>query len=122
MVNKQKPTGNPFISRATVLGTFAAAALLGTVSGVMFAYSPDLPEISELDSYTPGTITRIYARRGELIGEFATERRLIIGYDEIPDVLRNAIISAEDGAFFEHIGFNIPRIIATAVSNVLKGN
>ena len=111
-----------FIRQALILGAFAVAAVAGAVSGVLFAYSPDLPEISELDSYTPGTITRLYARGGELIGEFATERRLILGYDEIPEVLRNAIISAEDGEFFNHVGINIPRIVITLVSNVLKGD
>ena len=111
-----------FIRQALIIGAFAMAGLAGAVSGVLFAYSPDLPEISELDRYTPGTITRLYARGGELIGEFATERRLILGYDEIPEVLRNAIISAEDGDFFTHVGINIPRIIITMVSNVLKGD
>ena len=95
--------------------SITVAALAGAASGVFFAYSPDLPEISELDRYTPGTITRLYARGGELIGEFATERRLILGYDEIPAVLRNAIIAAEDGDFFNHVGIDIPRIVITMV-------
>ena len=113
---------NPFIRQAVIVGAFAVAALLGIVSGVLFAYSPDLPIISELDDYSPGTITRIHARDGELVGEFPTERRVIIGYDEIPDVLRHAIIAAEDGDFFNHVGFNIPRILVTLVRNVLKGD
>ena len=45
---------------------------------------------------------RFHARDGEVIGEFATQRRVIIGYDDIPEVLRQAIISAEDATFFEH--------------------
>ena len=122
MANKKKPKRNPLVRQALILGAFAVAALLGVASGILFAYSPDLPEISELDGYTPGTITRLYDRSGVLIGEFATERRLIIGYDDIPDDLRHAIISAEDGDFFNHVGFNIPRIFATAVSNVLRGD
>ena len=105
-----------------VLGAFAIVALLGVLSGALFAYSPDLPEISELDGYTPGTITRIHDRSGVLIGEFATERRLILSYDEIPELFRNAIIAAEDGDFFNHVGFNIPRIILTMVSNITKGD
>ena len=113
---------NPYVRQVTVIATFAVAALAGVVSGVMFAYSPDLPEISELDSYTPETITRIHARGGELIGEFATHRRVIIGYDEIPAVLRNAIIAAEDGDFFDHVGFNIPRIVITLLDNIRRGD
>ena len=109
MPKATRPTkSRRFIWQVVIIGAFAVAALAGAVSGVLFAYSPDLPEISELDRYTPGTITRLYARGGELIGEFATERRLILGYDEIPEVLRNAIISAEDGDFFNHVGINIP--------------
>ena len=53
---------NPFIRQAVVIGAFAVTALLGAVSGALFAYSPDLPIISELDDYAPGTITRIHAR------------------------------------------------------------
>ena len=115
-------TTNPLIRRAVIIGVFAVAALLGVVSGALFAYSPDLPIISELDDYTPSTITRVHARGGELIGEFATERRVILSYDEIPEVLRHAIIAAEDGDFFNHIGISVPRIIATMVNNVLAGN
>ena len=122
MAKRKKSKGNPLIQQAVLLGALATAALLGALSGVLFAYSSDLPEIAELDRYIPGTITRIYAHGGELIGEFATERRFIIGYDEIPDVLRNAIIAAEDGDFFNHVGINIPRIIMTLLSNIAKGN
>ena len=113
---------NPLIRQAWIIGAFAVAALLGIVTGVFFAYSPDLPIIVELDDYSPGTITRVQAQGGELIGEFATERRVILQYDDIPEVLRNAIIAAEDGDFFNHVGFNIPRILVTLVNNVLKGD
>ena len=122
MAKKTKKKRSTLIRQALVLGAFAVTALAGVVSGVLFAYSPDLPEISELDGYTPGTIARIYDRSGVLIGEFATERRLILSYDEIPEVFRNAIIAAEDGDFFNHVGFNIPRIVMTMVSNILKGD
>ncbi len=105
-----------------LVATFAIVALLGVATGVLLAYSPDLPEIEALDDYAPGTITRVHARNGELIGEFATQRRVIIGYDDIPDVLRNAIVAAEDGEFFEHIGVNIPRILITLVNNILSGD
>ncbi|MGE4053620.1 MAG: penicillin-binding protein 1A, partial [Vicinamibacterales bacterium] len=87
---------------------FVVAAGLGTLSGVLFAYADDLPEISALDSYSPSTITRVYGADGtSLIGEFATERRLVVGYDEIAPHLRNAIIAAEDGGFNRHFGISI---------------
>lgn len=114
------PAPNRFIRQSIVIGLFALAAVLGTVSGALFAYSPDLPEIAELDDYAPSTITRVYARDGEVIGEFATERRVIIGYDDIPDVLRHAIIAAEDGTFFDHVGISLPRLLVTLARDVLR--
>ena len=110
---------NPFAGQAKVVFALVVAALAGGISGVMFAYSPDLPEIATLDDYAPGTITRVYAAGGEEIGQFATERRVVIGYNGIPDVLRQAIISSEDAAFFDHFGFDLRRMAITLVQNVL---
>jgi penicillin-binding protein 1A len=116
------PAPNRYVRHAVILSLFAGAALFGIVTGVLLAYSPDLPEIEALDDYAPDTITRVYARGGELIGEFATERRDIIGYEDIPEVLRNAIISAEDASFFEHQGISIPAGIRTVIRNLAAGD
>ena len=62
--------------------------MLGILSGVLFAYAGDLPQVSALDDYTPSTITRVYAADGQVIGEFATQRRVIVGYDDINPLLR----------------------------------
>ena len=56
---------NPFVRQATGIFVLVVAALAGGISGVMFAYSPDLPEVSTLDDYAPSTITRVYAADGE---------------------------------------------------------
>ncbi len=108
-------------TRATVVALFLAAALLGTVGGVLFAYGGDLPEISALDNYRPNTITRILAGNGDVIGEFATERRVVIGYDDIAPVLRSAIMATEDADFEQHFGLSISRIAMTAVKDVITG-
>ena len=114
-----QPT-NLFLKQARLLFLLVVAALAGGVSGVIFAYSPDLPAVTTLDDYAPSTITRVYATGGEEIGQFATERRVIIGHDEIPEVLRQALISSEDANFFNHFGFDLRRLGITAVQNVLK--
>lgn len=111
---------NPFAGQAKAVFALVVAALAGGISGVLFAYSPDLPEVSTLDDYAPNTITRVYAAGGEEIHQFATERRVVIGYDDIPEVLRQALVSAEDAAFFDHFGFNLRRMAITAVQNVLR--
>lgn len=98
---------------------FLLAALLGTAGGVLFAFVDDLPQISALDDYSLGTITRVLGRDGSVVGDFATERRVVVSYDQIPDVLRQAIISSEDGRFFEHGGLSVPRILVTAVRRAL---
>ena len=111
---------NPFVSQGKAISVLVVAALAGGITGVMFAYAPDRPQVSTLDDYAPNTITRVYAAGGEEIGQFATEQRVIIGYDDIPEVLRQAIISSEDASFFSHFGFNLRRTAITLIQNVLR--
>src|SRR5215510_618698 len=99
---------------------FMLAAILGTVSGVFFAFAGDLPQISALDDYAPSTITRVYGSRGEAIGEFSTQRRVVIPYEAISPKLRQAIISAEDAGFEQHLGLSIPHIMMAATRDVLS--
>ncbi len=106
--------------RAGIVALFVVAAVLGTVSGILFAYAGDLPQIEALDDYTPNTITRVYAANGQVIGEFATERRVVVGFDDISPTLRQAIVSAEDAGFDRHFGVSISRIVITAVEDVVK--
>jgi penicillin-binding protein 1A len=89
---------------------------------VLFAYSGDLPEISALDEYAPSTITRVHGAGRELIGEFAVERRVLLEYNQIPDVLRNAIIAAEDAGFFEHAGLSVSRMVLALVKDLIPGS
>jgi penicillin-binding protein 1A len=109
------------VAQAGLVALFVAAALLGTLTGVLFAFADDLPEISALDDYKPNTITRLVARDGQVIGEFATERRVVISYDDMSPSLRNAIIATEDADFEQHFGLSATRILVTLVNDVLKG-
>ncbi len=102
-----------------IVALFLVAALLGTAGGVVFAFMDDLPQISELDDFSPSTISRVYGRNDSLVGEFATERRLVVGWDEIPEVLRQSIVAAEDGDFFSHSGVSPTRIFVTAVKRLV---
>ena len=105
---------------AGIVALFIVAAMLGILSGVMFAYAGDLPQVSALDNYSPSTITRIYSSSGQVIGEFATQRRVIVGYDDINPRLRQAIIATEDAEFDRHFGVNIWRIFVAALTDVLE--
>ncbi len=105
---------------AGLVALFVLVAVLGVVSGILFAYAGDLPQIEALDDYSPNTITRVYAASGQVIGEFATERRVVVKYDEISPTLRQAIISAEDADFERHFGISVSRIVITAAEDVVK--
>jgi penicillin-binding protein 1A len=109
------------ILHSGLVALFLVTALLGTLSGVLFAYADDLPQITALDDYRPSTITRLLARDGQVIGEFATERRVVIGYDDISPWLRHAIIATEDDGFDRHFGLSASRILVTLIKDVLQG-
>ena len=106
--------------RAGIVALFVIAALLGITSGVIFAYAGDLPRISALDDYAPSTITRVYGAAGEVVGEFAIQRRVVISYEAISPRLKQAILAAEDSEFEEHFGLSIPRIVATLVKDIIE--
>jgi penicillin-binding protein 1A len=115
------PAVGRFLRRFAIALLFVLAAAGGTVAGVLVVYASDLPQISALDDYSPSTITRVYASGGEVVGEFATQRRIIITYDQIPKVLRQAIMAAEDADFESHMGFSITRIIVTLARDLFHG-
>ncbi len=105
---------------AGIVALFIIVAMLGILSGVMFAYAGDLPAVSALDNYSPSTITRVHAASGQVIGEFATQRRVVVGYDDINPLLRNAIIATEDAEFDKHFGINLWRIFAAAATDIIE--
>ena len=105
---------------AVIVALFLVAAILGALSGVLFAYAGDLPQISALDDYTPSTITRVYASNAQVIGEFATQRRVIVGYDDISPLLRQAILATEDTEFDRHFGVNVWRIGVAALTDIIE--
>jgi penicillin-binding protein 1A len=104
---------------AGIIILFVLAALLGTVSGVLFAFAGDLPQISALDDYAPSTITRVYGSHGEVVGEFSTQRRVVVPYEAISPKLREALIAAEDADFEHHFGLSVPHILLAATRAAL---
>jgi len=105
---------------AGIIALFILVAMLGILSGVLFAYAGDLPQVSALDNYAPSTITRVYASNGQVIGEFATQRRVVVGYDDINPLLREGIIATEDAEFDRHFGVNIWRIAVAAITDIIE--
>ncbi|MDE3061575.1 MAG: PBP1A family penicillin-binding protein [Acidobacteriota bacterium] len=87
----------------------------------MLIYSVDLPQIHDLERYRPSTTTDLYDRKGRVIGSFALERRVMVGYDGFAPILREAVISIEDKSFERHWGVNVLRI-AGALIHDLRGH
>src|SRR3954468_1803526 len=105
---------------AGLIVLFIVAAALGITTGVIFAYAGDLPQISALDDYAPSTISRVYGARGEVVGEFAIERREVIPYEAISPNIEHAILAAEDDRFYQHFGLSIPRIVVTLIDDIVR--
>jgi penicillin-binding protein 1A len=105
--------------RAGIVALFVIAAVLGIATGFFFAYAGDLPQISALDDYAPSTISRVYGSRGEVVGEFAIQRREVISYEEISPKLKQAILAAEDSEFEQHFGLSVPRIVVTLITDII---
>jgi penicillin-binding protein 1A len=87
---------------------------LGGIAAVFQIYGKDLPDYQQLATYEPATLSRIYSGEGQLMDEFARERRIFTPIDEIPDQIKQAFVSAEDKNFYNHHGFD-PRGIAAAL-------
>ncbi|MGH9882540.1 MAG: transglycosylase domain-containing protein, partial [Pyrinomonadaceae bacterium] len=102
-----------------LLLALAAGGLTGIIAAYELNYSRAANEVAALATYRPSVVTRLYADDGQtVIGEFALEKRIPLKYDEIPPVLKNAILAVEDARFYDHIGIDPIRIIGAAWKNL----
>jgi len=80
-------------------------------------FSSGLPDYKKLETYEPPVSSRVYASNGDLIAEYAKEKRLFVPYNTIPKLVINAFISAEDKNFFDHPGIDAQGIIRAIIKN-----
>ncbi len=97
---------------------FILAAL--AVGGLVYSYSKDLPDYTQLKNYDPPIMTRVHAGDGSILAEYAHERRLYLPSNAIPPLVKEAFISAEDKNFYTHNGID-PEGIARAALVLVKG-
>ncbi len=97
------------------------AIAFGSTAGVLFVYNSDLPQVDSLEDYRPSVVTEVYADDGQVIGSFALERRIIVTWDQIPQVMKDAIISVEDQNFYEHWGIDFYGMARAGLKNILAG-
>jgi len=97
------------------------AILVGATGGLLLVYTTGLPQVDALEAYRPSSITELYDDHGRVIGSFALQRRVVVGYDDFPPVLRDALLSIEDKDFYRHSGINFWRIVGAAYRDIESG-
>src|SRR5258708_26981759 len=90
-----------FIGFLFAAGTVVFLVGVAAVAGMIWHFSKDLPEYSQLQDYDPPVMTRIHASDGSLMCEYAKERRLYLPIQAVPKLVINALLAAEDKNFYE---------------------
>lgn len=90
-------------------------------TGLYFHISEDLPRISTLADYRPPIISTIYSDDNRKIAEFARERRIVVPLTQMPRMLIEAFVAAEDARFYKHKGIDFISIIRAMVKNLEAG-
>ncbi len=108
--------------RALFVFIFGSVIVLGTMLGAYVAILQNLPSISQLEEFEPSIITYIYSDDGQVIGEYAIEKRIEVDFEDIPDILKKAIIATEDPRFFSHGGIDFRGILRAVKEDIkIKG-
>ncbi len=104
---------------SVVLGLAVVGGLLGAF--VLALLYPTLPSLETLTDYQPKIPLRIVSADGDLLGEFGEERRAIVRIGDVPDLMKHAILAAEDERFYQHGGVDYVSVMRAALTNVVSG-
>src|ERR1700724_2644902 len=88
-------------------GTILFLVGVAAAAGLLWHYSKDLPDYSQLQDYEPAVMTRVHASDGSLLAEYANQRRLYLPIQAIPKLVTNAFVAAADKNFYQHPGIDI---------------
>ena len=105
---------------SVVLGLGLVGALLGAF--VLALLWPTLPSLEALTDYQPKIPLRVVSAEGDLLGEFGEERRAVVAIRDVPDVMKHAILAAEDERFYSHGGVDYLSVLRAALSNLSSGS
>ena len=103
---------------ATALVGAAFACLLMVVGMAMVMAYPNLPDISDLADYKPKLPLRVFTADGQLMGEFGEERRNLTPIQDIPQIMKDAVLSIEDNRFYDHGGVDYVGILRAGIANI----
>ena len=110
-----------FIGFAFTAGVFLFIAASAVAGYFLWQVSRDLPDYDKLAEYEPPVMSRIHANNGNLIAEYARQRRIYVPINTIPKVILQAFLSAEDGNFFEHGGIDFKGVARAVFNHFVKG-
>jgi penicillin-binding protein 1A len=105
---------------AWTAGALAVAGILAVLAGYIYI-SREIPTFDSVRDYHPFVASKVVAADGSVVGQFYRERRTVVKMDQIPRVLVQAVISAEDKDFYKHPGFNFFALARAAVIDALSG-
>ncbi len=105
---------------SVLLGLAVVGGLLGAF--VLALLYPTLPSLETLTDYQPKIPLRIVSTEGDLLGEFGEERRAIVNIADVPEVMKKAILAAEDERFYSHGGVDYLSVLRAAATNVASGS
>jgi penicillin-binding protein 1A len=108
-----------FVPAVIAVSAVLLSVLLGIFAAIM-TY-PSLPSLDVLTDYRPKIPLRVYSTEGVLLGEFGEERRALVKIGDVPDLMKKAILAAEDERFYEHGGIDYMGVLRAAVSNFTAG-
>jgi penicillin-binding protein 1A len=104
-----------FLGFLFAAGTVLFIVGVAATAGLMWHFSKDLPDYSQLQDYEPPVMTRVHAADGSLLAEYAKERRLYLPIQAVPKLVINAFVAAEDKNFYQHPGIDVYGIMRAGV-------
>ncbi|WP_438278749.1 penicillin-binding protein 1A [Nitrobacter sp.] len=104
-----------FVGFLFAAGTILFLVGVAAAAGLIWHFSKDLPDYSQLQNYEPPVMTRVHASDGSLLGEYAKERRLYLPIQAVPKLVINAFLAAEDKNFYEHGGIDYSGMLRAAL-------
>ncbi len=105
-----------FLGFLFAAGTIVFVVGVAGTSGLLWHFSKDLPDYSQLQDYEPPVMTRVHAGDGSLLAEYARERRLYLPIQAVPKLVINGFLAAEDKNFYEHGGLDFTGIARAGIS------
>ncbi len=123
MARKPQPRKPKRVWRRIAIAGLIGVLLVGGVAGwiVYGELTANLPAVDKLLHYQLPVATRVYADDGTLLGEFYTEKRYLVSLANIPPLVRNAFLAAEDASFYRHKGVDFLGIVRAAIANFSAG-